>query len=103
MGYRRDDQHRDYTKKNIKDYEYRTSKLPSKGNRPSHVTVSPKGNEPAEKMIKRFLRKVKRSGLAEEYRKRRFFEKPSAKKRKERLRREAKMKKLRQKEGNLKT
>lgn len=103
MGHRRDNQHRDYTKKNIKDYEYRTRNLPSKGRRPSHVTVSPKGNEPAEKLIKRFIRKVKKSGLADEYRKRRFFEKPSVTRRKERLRREAKIKKLRQKEGNSKT
>ena len=103
MGYRRDDQHRDYTRKSARDYEYRTRKLPSKGNRPSHVTVAPKKNEPAEKLIKRFIRKVKKSGLADEYRKRRFFEKPSAKRRKERLRREANIKKLRQKEGNSKT
>tara|TARA_R110002020_G_scaffold73814_2_gene189313 strand:- start:212 stop:514 length:303 start_codon:yes stop_codon:yes gene_type:complete len=98
MGYRKDDQYRDYSKRNSRDYEYRTRKLPTKGNRPSHVTVEPKGNEPIEKTIKRFLRKIKKSGLADEYKKRRFYEKPSTKKRKQRLRREATLKKLRQKE-----
>ena len=103
MAYRKDNQHRDYEKKDAGKYEYRTRKQDPRGSRPSHVTVSPKGNEPAEKMIKRFLRKVKKSGLADEYRKRRFFEKPSTKRRKERLRREATIKKLRQKEGISKT
>ena len=99
MGYRKDDQYRDYSKRNSRDYEYRTRKLPTKGNRPSHVTVEPKGNEPIEKTIKRFLRKIKKSGLADEYKKRRFYEKPSTKRRKQRLRRDATLKKLRQKEG----
>lgn len=100
MGYRKDSQYRDYSHKSKRDYEYRTRKLPVSGNKPSHVTVEPKGSEPIEKTIKRFLRKVKKSGIADEYRKRRFYEKPSAKKRKQRLRREATLKKLRQKEGN---
>ena len=99
MSYRKDSQYRDYSRRNKRDYEYRSRKLPSKGTRPSHVVVEPKGNEPIEKTIKRFLRKVKKSGIADEYRKRRFFEKPSAKRRKQRLRREATLKKLRQKEG----
>ena len=87
MSYRKDSQYRDYSRRNKRDYEYRSRKLPSKGTRPSHVVVEPKGNEPIEKTIKRFLRKVKKSGIADEYRKRRFFEKPSAKRRKQRLRR----------------
>ena len=99
MSYRKDSQYRDYSRRNKRDYEYRSRKLPSKGTRPSHVVVEPKGNEPIEKTIKRFLRKVKKSGIADEYRKRRFYEKPSVKRRKQRLRREATLKKLRQKEG----
>jgi len=51
-------------------------------------------------MIKRFIRKVKKSGVADEYRKNRYFEKPSVKRRKEKKRREAVLRKLRQKEGN---
>ena len=99
MGYRKDNQYHNYSNRSNRDYEYRTRKLPIKGNRPSHVTVEPKGNEPIERTIKRFLRKVKKSGIADEYRKRRFYEKPSVKRRKQRLRREATLKKLRQKEG----
>ena len=100
MGYRKDSQNRGYSHRNKRDYEYRPRKLPTTGNKPSHVTVEPKGSEPIETTIKRFLRKIKKSGIADEYKKRRFFEKPSAKRRKQRLRREATLKKLRQKEGN---
>jgi|5B_taG_2_1085324.scaffolds.fasta_scaffold22762_4 small subunit ribosomal protein S21 len=98
MGYRRDNQHHNYNKKDVRDYEYRAKKLPIKGNKPSNVTVEPKGNEPIEKTIKRFLRKVKKSSIADEYKKRRFYEKPSDIKRKQRKRREAVLRKLRQNE-----
>jgi hypothetical protein len=30
MGYRKDKQHHNYTKKDIRDYEYRSKKLPGK-------------------------------------------------------------------------
>jgi len=33
------------------------------------------------KLIRRFIKKVKKSGVLEEYRERRFYEKPSAKRR----------------------
>jgi small subunit ribosomal protein S21 len=95
MGYRKDNQYRNYSKR---DYDHKARKPDTKGASPSHVTITPKNNEPIEKTIKRFLRKIKKIGLADEYRKRRFYEKPSAKKRKQRLRREATLKKLRQKE-----
>jgi len=98
MGYRKDKQYHNYTKKDIRDYEYRSKKLPISGNKPSNVTVEPKGNEPIEKTIKRFLRKVKKSSIADEYKKRRFYEKPSDIKRKQRKRREAVLRKLRQNE-----
>lgn len=95
MSYKKDDQYRDYARR---DRGYQARKPDTKGASPSHVTITPKNNEPIEKTIKRFLRKIKKIGLADEYRKRRFYEKPSAKKRKQRLRREATLKKLRQKE-----
>tara|TARA_R100001509_G_scaffold131853_1_gene85240 strand:+ start:675 stop:977 length:303 start_codon:yes stop_codon:yes gene_type:complete len=100
MGYRKDSQYHEYSRKNKRDHEHISRKLPVSGNKPSHVTVEPKGSEPIEKTIKRFLRKVKKSGISDEYRKRRFYQKPSAKRRKQRLRREVTLKKLRQKEGN---
>ena len=61
--------------------------------------ITPKNNEPIDRTIKRFIRKVKKSGIAEEFRKRQYYEKPSMKKRKEKLRREATIKKLQEEEG----
>ena len=99
MAYRKDNQHRDYNKRvQNRDKVARKNRLKSR--RPSHVTVEPRANEHAERMIKRFIRKVKKSGVADEYRKNRYFEKPSVKRRKEKKRREAVLRKLRQKEGN---
>lgn len=48
---------------------------------PVNVEVKPKPNESQERMIKRFNKKVKRSGILEEVRNRRFHEKPSKLKR----------------------
>jgi small subunit ribosomal protein S21 len=73
---------------------YRDRKFVANGNKPSHVTVTPKRNEHPERLIKRFLRKVKKSRILEEVRDRRFYEKPSAKRRKKRLQRERVLKKL---------
>mgnify|MGYP001169560664 FL=1 len=44
---------------------------------PVNVEVKPRPNESIERMIKRFNKKVKRSGILEEVRNRRFHEKPS--------------------------
>jgi ribosomal protein S21 len=44
---------------------------------PVNVEVRPRNNESPERMIKRFNKKVKRSGVLEEVRDRRFHEKPS--------------------------
>ena len=40
--------------------------------KPVHVEVAPRKNESPERMIKRFIRKVKKSGVMEEYRNRRL-------------------------------
>lgn len=50
------------------------------------IDVRKKRNEPGEKLIKRFNRKVDDSGILRELRDRRFFEKPSVKKRKKTIR-----------------
>jgi len=84
-----------YRKNNYKEEYVRRHNINSKS--PSNVTVIPKQNEYIEKTIKRFLRKVKKSGIADEFRKRRFFEKPSAKKRRKSKQREARLRKLRAK------
>ena len=76
---------------------YRDRKFMPRGNKPSHATVTPKKNEHPDRLIKRFIRKVKKSGILEELRDRRFYEKPSVKRRKARQQRERVLKKLAQK------
>ena len=49
--------------------------------KPVNVEVTLRPGEHPERMIKRFIRKVKKSGLMEEYRNRRFHEKKSDKNR----------------------
>ncbi len=49
--------------------------------KPVNVEVTIRPGEHPERMIKRFIRKVKKSGVMEEYRDRRFYEKKSDKNR----------------------
>ncbi len=49
--------------------------------KPVNVEVTLRPGEHPERMIKRFIRKVKKSGVMEEYRNRRFHEKKSDKNR----------------------
>ena len=63
-------------------------KVDTRGKSPSHVTVIVKRGEDPERAIKRFLKKCKKLRIVEEYRKRQYFEKPSTKRHRERLRRE---------------
>jgi hypothetical protein len=42
MGYRKDNQYRNYNKR---DHDYKTRKPDTKGASPSHVTITPKNNE----------------------------------------------------------
>ena len=53
----------------------------------AHVKVEARRNEPGERLIKRFSRKVKKEGIIEEVRDRRFFVKPSKIRRLKKLRR----------------
>ena len=78
----------DYTKKRNKE-----PKINTKGSKPSHVTVLPRKGEYPERTIKRFLKKCKKLKVVEEYRKREYYEKPSEKRRREKLRRLATIKK----------
>jgi small subunit ribosomal protein S21 len=51
-----------------------------KSKHPIHVEVSPKyHDEPLERMIKRFTKKMKKHKILEEVRRKRYYEKPSAK------------------------
>ena len=94
MSYRRDERYRGYNDGRRREPTRRV-KYPEK--KTSHVTVTPKGDEHVEKTIRRFIRKVKKSGLADEYKRRRFYEKPSVKERRKKLRREAVIRKANEK------
>ena len=48
---------------------------------PVNIEVKPRQNKSPERMIKRFNNKVKKSGILEEVRERRYYEKPSKLKR----------------------
>jgi small subunit ribosomal protein S21 len=61
--------------------------------KPVHVEVVNKGNMPVEVLIKKFNRIVKKEGVMQEVRDRRYYEKPSDKRRKERIRRKKLIKK----------
>jgi len=69
----------------------------TKSRRPAHVSVATRKDESPERLIRRFLRKVKKSHIIEEFREKRFFEKPSVKRRRKRQQRERTLKKLEEK------
>ena len=66
------------------------------GKRPAHVSVTPRKNESPERVIKRFLKKVKKEKIIELYRKTtEYYEKPSVVKSRNKKRRKMVLKKLR--------
>jgi small subunit ribosomal protein S21 len=66
----------------------------------AHVKVEARWKEPAEKLIKRFSRKVKKEGIIEEVRDRRFYKKPSTVRRQKKLRRKRIARKVAEKQRN---
>ena len=76
MSRRRNNRHRakDYNKNHKKEH-----RINIKSSGPSHVTVFPRKGEHPERTIKRFLKKCKKLKIVEEYRKREYYEKPTAK------------------------
>jgi len=58
-------------------------------------TVYLKRGETTERLIRRFIRKVKNEGIMEEYRKRKYYEKPSDRRRREKAKRKKVLAKLR--------
>tara|TARA_R100000234_G_scaffold118463_2_gene98951 strand:- start:630 stop:836 length:207 start_codon:yes stop_codon:yes gene_type:complete len=63
----------------------------------AHVKVQARRNESTERLIKRFNSRVKKSGLIEELRNRRFYVKPSKIRRLKKLRRKRIARKLNEK------
>ena len=68
-----------------------------------NVEVKAKNGESIERLIKRFVKKVKKEGILEEYRDKRYYKKPSEVKRQKKLRRDRIMQDLRrEREAKLK-
>jgi|TARA_R110000824_G_scaffold349580_1_gene536465 ribosomal protein S21 len=59
-----------------------------------HVFVKARRNEPTEKLIKRFSKKVKEEKIILEIKERMYYEKPSTRRRKEKARRKRVLDKL---------
>ena len=90
MSYNRNEKHRKNRNRNWKNdnRQRQEPKIDTRGKSPSHVTVVVKRGEHPERAIKRFLKKCKKLRIVEEYRKRQYFEKPSEKRRRAKLKRE---------------
>tara|TARA_Y100000296_G_scaffold87423_2_gene133632 strand:+ start:3158 stop:3370 length:213 start_codon:yes stop_codon:yes gene_type:complete len=62
-----------------------------------NVSITPRRRDTPEKMIRRFTRKVKKLGVLEEVRKRRYYRKPSEIRREKAIRRKREIAKLERK------
>lgn len=62
-----------------------------------HVSVKPLRKDRPEKMIRRFVRKVKKAGILDEIKKRRYYKKPSEIRREQKIRRKRETAKLERK------
>ena len=60
---------------------------------PSNLTIKPRRNENIERVIKRFNKKVKKLGIIDEVKERRFYIKPSERRRKAKKRADARRRK----------
>jgi|10_taG_2_1085330.scaffolds.fasta_scaffold44859_2 small subunit ribosomal protein S21 len=64
-----------------------------------NVEVRARRNEPAEALIKRFNRKVKNEGIVQEVLNRKYYTKPSVKRRMEKVRRKRVLDKLKKEQN----
>ena len=64
-----------------------------------NLQVKARRNESAESLIKRFSRKIKNSGIIREVMDRRYYDKPSVKRRKDKIKRKRVLSKLRQEQN----
>lgn len=62
--------------------------------KPINIEITPRRNEQPERMIRRFTKKVKKEGILEEVRERKYYVKPSEERRKKKRERDALMRKL---------
>ena len=63
----------------------------------TNLTIKPRRNERADRLIKRFIKKAKKLGIIDEARDRRYYKKPSEKRREAIKRSNARRKRKRQK------
>tara|TARA_Y100001938_G_C7919432_1_gene343661 strand:- start:465 stop:677 length:213 start_codon:yes stop_codon:yes gene_type:complete len=64
-----------------------------------NLQVKARRNESTESLIKRFRRKIKNSGIIKEVLDRRYYEKPSVKRRREKIKRQRVLNKLKQEQN----
>ena len=64
----------------------------------TNIKVKPRRNESPERLIRRFIRKVKKSGLIEEVKKRKYYIKPSQTRRLKAIKRKREIAKAKAKE-----
>ena len=67
------------------------------GKKASHATVYPNDKQPIERAIKKFMRKVKKSGIQELYKRYEYYEKPSEKRKRAARKRRRVLEKLKAK------
>tara|TARA_Y100001938_G_C7786267_1_gene280336 strand:+ start:106 stop:405 length:300 start_codon:yes stop_codon:yes gene_type:complete len=91
MSYRKNRGHHGHRRN--QNRQRTTRKLNIKSKSPSHVTTYAKEGEHPERTIKRFLKKCKKEKVIERSRKYDYYEKPSVKRRRAKLRRKALIKK----------
>ncbi len=92
MSHKRDHNYRGYYRRRP-SRQRSVRKLDIKSKRPSHVTTYAKEGEHPDRTIKRFLKKCKKEKVIERCRKYDYYEKPSTKKHRMKVRRKALIKK----------
>ncbi len=65
----------------------------------AHVVTKPRRNDTPEKMIRRFVRKVKKVGVIQEVKKRKYYEKPSVTRRRKQIDRKRVLERLKEKKS----
>ena len=68
--------------------------------KPVYVEVHARRNEPTERLIRRFIKSVKKAGIIQEVRDRRYYTKPSDVRREEEKKRQQTIKKINKKHSN---
>tara|TARA_Y100000296_G_C5038962_1_gene188803 strand:- start:373 stop:588 length:216 start_codon:yes stop_codon:yes gene_type:complete len=68
--------------------------------KPVYAEVKARHNEPTERLIRRFIKSVKKSGIIQEVRDRRYYKKPSDLRREEEKKRQQTIRKINKKHSN---